>query len=506
MYIPLTFEGALQKCLFASGGYEGYFLSGSQEWKYHLFTGSSTLQVQKGSIDNVEIYVIGGGGGGGNGNTARGAGGGGGGGVNYTTTGRLFSGTYNVVVGRGGADQTTTNSNGFNGTTSSFIGSNLSMIAGGGSGGGGISPWAGGTGGSPNGGNGGNGGTNSAGDGSLGITISIAEDSWGYGCGGGGAEDVFSGAPSGHSCNGTNYGQGGSQSGDSADGAPYYGMGGGGGNGSRIGRRGGSGSVIIKYPIYDYCTNYFNETGSCGCRQIEFGDPAFGGFYPEVTGSYLYMPCGGNEFISGTIRSYFDRTLCAVSNSYYSFSYRDPVSAILYVNAGLATSGPQCVSASLTPTTCSVEYFQPTCTSSIVTIYTPTASVGSPATFAYVAKNETTNSVYTSTTVGVKYICISTGSLFNGNQRYPQILSGNNAALYNTVGCNTITITSSPGRGVITLCNGQNVTLISPPLGSQYCIDSTLGIRTVSGFGLFGWSSGGSCLSGSFNTASCGCP
>ena len=56
MYIPLTFEGALQKCLFAtSSATEGYFISGSQQWKYHWFTGSGALTVQKGTIDNVQI-------------------------------------------------------------------------------------------------------------------------------------------------------------------------------------------------------------------------------------------------------------------------------------------------------------------------------------------------------------------------------------------------------------------------------------------------------------------
>jgi len=523
MYIPLTFEGALQKCLFASGGYEGYFISGSQEYKYHLFTGSATLQVQKGTIDNVEIYVVGGGGGGGNRNTTRGAGGGGGGGVNYTTTGRLFQGTYNVVVGKGGADQTTTNTNGLNGSPSSFIGSNLSMTATGGGGGIGLDASTGGTGGSPNGGNGGDGGTNSAGDGSPGIIISIAEDSWGYGCGGGGAEDIFSGAPSGLSCNGTNYGQGGSQSGDSVEGAPYYGMGGGGGNGGRIGRRGGSGSVIIKYPIYDYCTNYFNETGSCGCRQIEFGDPDFGGFYPEVTASYLYMPCGGTEFVSGTIISYFDKTLCAVSNSYYSYSYRDPVNSLLTVNSGIVTSGPECVSASLVPVPCSPEAFPATCTSSIVTIYTPSGSGGNVNTFVYVAKNETTNSVYTTTENRVKIICISTGSLFNNNQIYPQVLSGNFISLINDTKCQTITfVTEWPSTSLPSAfstytyyeCNGNRTTLElikNTPVGvgvtrsGSFCRDMSTP-AFVGGGGTQTFVSGSDCLNTVFSTGSCGCP
>ena len=73
MYIPLTFEGALQKCLFASGGVEGFYISGNTQYAYHWFTGSGQFVVNKGSIDNVEIYVIGGGGGGGNRNTSVGS-------------------------------------------------------------------------------------------------------------------------------------------------------------------------------------------------------------------------------------------------------------------------------------------------------------------------------------------------------------------------------------------------------------------------------------------------
>jgi hypothetical protein len=522
MYIPLTFEGALQKCLFASGGYEGYFISGSQEYKYHYFTGSANLQVQKGTIDNVQIYVIGGGGGGGNRNNFRGAGGGGGGGVNYTTTGRLFQGTYSVVVGRGGADQTVSNTNGFNGSPSSFIGSNLSMTATGGGGGIGLDASTGGTGGSPNGGNGGAGGTSVGGDGSPGITIYLDEYGYGYGCGGGGAEDVFGGAPSGFSCNDTQYGAGASGGSDAGDGAPFYGMGGGGGNGSRIGRRGGSGSVIIQYPIYDYCSNYFNETGSCGCRQTTLDVSDGLNYLPEQTASYIYMPCGGTEFVSGTIDAYFPKTFCVVSNSYYSFA------GPYYTNSGFITSGPECLSASLTPVACSPEAFPATCESKLVSFWAASASVGNVNTFGYVAKNATTHSLYTTTTQEISYFCISTGSLFEGNQRYPQVLTGNFATLYNTASCSNTEFTaswngvgSSLAIATITFlqCDGTITTLSvqrnatsgitnryitglcvdrTYPVTTNYAVSGPIPTRTVN-FGT-------SCLGNYIDTGSCGCP
>lgn len=508
MYIPLTFEGSQAKCLFASGGYEGYFISGSQQYKYHWFTGSANLEVQKGTIDNVQIYVVGGGGGGGNRNTGTGGGGGGGGGVNYTMTARLFQGNYSVAVGAGGIGPNSTNTNATSGISSSFIGSNVSIIAGGGGGGIGLDASTGGTGGTPNGGAGGGGGTTSAGNGVTGVLISFAgEVELGFGCGGGGASNVSNPGDQGFSCNDTVFGGGANGNNFAGDGANRYGMGGGGGNNVSSSADGGSGSVMIQYPIYDYCSNYFNETGSCGCRQITFDTTDGLNYYPQLTGSFLYQPCGESKFVSGSLISYGPLTVCAVSNSYYSYTIGDVIDPIVVQNiAGFATTGPECVSASLVPLPCTIENFVPTCTSSVVTIYTANASVGNPSNFGYVAKNETTHSIYTSTTDSVKYICISTGSLYAGNEIYPKVLTGASAVLYNNASCNTITINAGVGRGYITLCNGATQLLINPGDGTQYCIDSTLGVRAVPTFSLFNWSVGGTCLSGSFDTGSCGCP
>lgn len=513
MYIPLTFEGSQAKCLFATGGYEGYFISGSQQWKYHWFTGSANLEVQKGTIDNVEIYVIGGGGGGARG-TANSitAGGGGGGGTNFIMNGRIYQGTYSIVVGRGGGGQLTQNNNGTNGFPSSIVGANLNLVANGGGGGtwgssgaGGTSGngFAGGTSQTQNGGGGGGStavGNNAtslkAGNGGAGNTFYIVEFNYAFGCGGGGYA-IDTADEEGFSCNDVAFGAGGRGNNGAGQGANRYGMGGGGGG--SYGAAGGSGSVIIQYPIFDYCSNYFNETGSCGCREITFDATDQYAYYPQLTGSFLYQPCGENKFVSGSLISYGPLTVCAVSNSYYSGNG---------AGAGFATSGPECVSASLVPLPCSIENFVPTCTSSVVTIYTPTASVGSPATFGYVAKNETTHSIYTSTTNGVKYICISTGSLYNNNQTYPQVLSGTNAVLYNTASCNTITVSSYSGdrRSTVVLCNGASTTLINPTPGSTYCIDTTIPVKIVPGYVQVPYTVGGTCLSGSFDTGSCGCP
>lgn len=417
MYIPLTFEGALQKCLFASGGYEGFYISGSTQYKYHWFTGSAQLTVQKGSIDNVQIYVIGGGGGGGNRSVSRGAGGGGGGGVNYVMNGRLFQGTYNVVVGKGGDDQTTSNSDGFDGSPSSFIGSNLSMVAGGGGGGKGNNSSTGGTGGVPNGGSGGNGGISTAGSGNTGLIIYLDGISNGFGCGGGGAEDAFSGQASGYSCGGE-YGRGGSQSSDSTEGAPYYGMGGGGGNDSRIGRRGGSGSVLIQYPIYDYCNNHFNETGSCGCKQITFDSTNPGAYDPYIARNYLYTPCGGNQLVSGSVIAYFPISVCATSGTFYFGPTSNTTNTIGYVDSSLTT---QCSTGSVcgsNPT------FTPTCSSSYMTYWNP---LGTTEAVYYVPRS--------GSLIDVEYLPRNSGSYICSSNGYPNGITNNNMITASGVKC-----------------------------------------------------------------------
>ena len=528
MYIPLTFEGSQAKCLFATGGYEGYFISGSQQYKYHWFTGSANLEVQKGTIDNVQIYVVGGGGAGATGIATVGGGGGGGGGVTYTMSGRLFKGTYYASIGRGGEPVLLENNPGGNGSSTSFIGANFSMEAGGGQGGGQGGPITiGGAPGGPGGGFGGSGSASTCQNGAIGTLIYFAnQQAGGYGCGGAGERSTETPGTKCFSCNDTTFGS------SNYEGANRYGQGGGGGNQPAAGGGafGGSGSVMIQYPIYDYCTNYFNETGSCGCRELTFDTTDPLNYYPYQTGSYIYMPCGGDRFVSGSLIAYAPLTVCAVSNSYFSYVQGDTVEPLVEtIRQGFVNSGPECVSASLVPVACTPEAFVPTCTSSIVTIYTPSASVGTPNTFGYVANNETTHSIYTSTSNRVKYICISTGSLYNNNQIYPQILSGgvfpSYPSLYNTASCNTITLVADwAGKpGSVTSfatytyyqCNGEktSITFNRPffnytgALSASVCRDM-LTSASVSYGGTsqptFYIYPGGNCLSGS-NLPYCGC-
>lgn len=541
MYIPLTFEGALQKCLFASSSApEGFFISGSQQWKYHWFTGSAALQVQKGTIDNVQIIVVGGGGGGARATAnVTPAGGGGGGGVTYVNNARLFAGTYNVVVGKGGAGGSAQNSNGSSGSLSSFIGQNINLVAQGGGGGAWGSGGRGGTSGngfigglatSGNGGGGGGGSTSEGfsstttggGDGGTGSYFNIANYINGFGCGGGGYVQSTSDNP-GISCNGLSYGSGGDGNNSGGPGAHRFGMGGGGSPNSNP--YGGSGSVIIQYPIFDYCSNYFNETGSCGCLELTMDITDQLNWYPDLTGSYLYMPCGGNQFVSGTLEAYSPETVCVVSGSYFSYNAAD------YVYNGFATSQwgvtKQCATQSLSPITCSVEWFTPTCSSSIVSIYTPSASVGNKTDFYYVAKNATTHSLVSSTTDQIKYYCISTGSVINGNQQYPQNLAGNFIYLYNTASCNTITLVAdwagkSPSATSQTTyyyynCNGSktSVTFSRPSsnftgaLSASFCRDMITPayfVRSGTSLPTEYLTTGSNCLGANFDTGSCGCP
>lgn len=519
MYIPLTFEGALSKCLFASGGLEGFFISGSEQYKYHLFTGSANLVVQKGTIDNVQIYVIGGGGGGARGtaNVSQ-AGGGGGGGTNFTMNARLYQGTYNIQVGKGGDIQSTQNTAGFNGVTSSFKGANINMIAGAGGGapdaGGGISGngFAGGTGGFDNGGGGGGStgvGDDStaikAGNGGAGNTFFIAGIGIGYGCGGGGYARFTADEP-GFSCNDAAFGAGGEGNNSPNDGANRYGMGGGGGG--DIGAAGGSGSVIIQYTIFDYCTNYFNETGSCGCRQITFGIDDQN-YTPDRTGSYIYMPCGESKFASGSLSAYAPLTVCAVSNSYFTFTPNVNTPLPLLPTASFAITGPECFSASLVSIPCSPEAFPATSQSIIVTNYTPSGSGGNPNTFRFVAKNATTHSIYTSTSARVNYVCISTGSLFEGLDRYPKVLTGPSNILFNTASCNNVTFQSTatfPNNRFYRYydCNGVSVAgSFNGPGSLNVCIDRSAPFGFTGNSGSTSVTIGTECLGLHFDTGSC---
>jgi hypothetical protein len=413
MYIPLTFEGALQKCLYASGGTEGFFVSGSQQWKFHWFTSSANFTIDKGSISDARIYVISGAGGGATGQVnSIGAGGGGGGGINSTSNAILYKGTYQIIVGKGGAGGSGTQSNGSSGVASSFIGQNINLSAAGGGGGTFGSGTTGGTsgngfsGGISNSSNGGGGGgafgtgsnatSTKAGNGGIGLSLQVSEayvnpDTYSFGCGGGGYNAVSTNQP-GVSCNGVNYGAGGDGTTNGSNGANYYGMGGGAGYTSA--GDGGSGSVIIQYPITNYCANYFNRTGSCDCRQITFDASDAEDFYPTLTGSYFYMPCGGTSYVTGSLSAYAPITVCANSGSLFVGSSGQQGFELGYVT-GSSLIWPQCSTGSLGyPEVCtSPAVFTSSCTSSLFTYFKP----GGPGTagYAYYVNRNSNTASYT---------------------------------------------------------------------------------------------------------------
>jgi hypothetical protein len=340
MYIPLTFEGSQGKCLYAEAtpnGYNGSFISGSDQYNYHLFIGDGNLSVNAGGIDNVTILIVGGGGGGGS--HSIGAQGGGGGGVKLLTNQRLFTGTYSISIGGGGIGfKGALSKIGNPGGQSSFSGSNLFLSASGG-GGGGYYGNSSGTGISGNGfaagtpistaGGGGGGATSAGGDGTsgtggnggngLGYATAGGTTAWGFGCGGGGSKN---GNNAGISCNGNPYGYGANYSaGESGNaGMPYYGMGGGGGKAAAGtgGGDGGSGVVYIQYKINSYCKNYFDNTGSCDCREIIInGNGQTSNLDPYITSSYAYVPCYGTQLVTGSVKDEYPITVCAMSGTFF---------------------------------------------------------------------------------------------------------------------------------------------------------------------------------------------
>lgn len=550
MYIPLTFEGALQQCLsVTTGGTEGYYISGNDQYKFHLFTSSGDLIVDAGAISNVEIYVIGGGGGGARGTAnVTEAAGGGGGGVQYTTSGRLFKGTYNVIVGAGGAQQNTQNTNGNSGFTSSFNGANIDLVSLGGTGGQWGSGGRGGTSGNgfigglntPSSNNGGGGGGSTAvgnnstslkaGDGGAGTTINLAQYTFDYGCGGGGYAPSTADTP-GFSCNGNQYGAGGEGNGNAGSGANTFGMGGGGGG--NFGAAGGSGSVIIKYRIYDYCKDYFNESGSCGCDRVTIDISDNFDYYPARTGSFVYTPCGETGFVSSSIRAYFPETVCIASGSllWYNWVGEDGgviVSQSTYVY-DQNNNFPRCISASFGVETCTTQSVPTSSCSqeSIVTFYA-SASVQTAKYFPAHSSSFHFESIPAN---NVRYRCVQSGSITQiGNSTfYPIQMSGSagDGIIYYTASCdNTVFTASWNGVGsslaiasmTYTQCNGalSQVTLtrnatsgITNRYSSPLCIDKTLPVTFT--YGVSGpiptmtAPSYGSCLNDYFSTASCGC-
>jgi hypothetical protein len=250
-------------------------------YRVHVFTdtGNSSFSVSQGG--EVEYLIVAGGGGGGNHPNAS-THGGGGGGAGGVLTGRQFvnSNSYTVTIGDGG-NEISSSTNGNSGDDSSVFG--LTAIGGGGGGqSGSINGLSGGSGGGAGGGtaagsgtpgqgndggttnttevSGGGGGgagapggdsTGEAGDGGAGISSLITGTINFYaGGGGGGRHANFNKIASGGLGGG---GRGGGQSSDriAVAGTPNTGAGGGGGNDydPSVGAAGGSGIVIIRYPL-----------------------------------------------------------------------------------------------------------------------------------------------------------------------------------------------------------------------------------------------------------------
>ena len=267
-------------------------------YKIHTFTSNGTLTVYA-TTSNIEYLVVAGGGGGGKDSFSsnRGSGGGGAGGYRSSVIGELSgenstaestlsltAGQYAITVGAGGAAAPGTlneDVRGFSGEDSSIIGNGIDITSlggggagghntggaypgrNGGSGGGGgngqvassgtpgqgfgggssvnVSPYAG-----SGGGGAGSASSNVTGNiasaGGIGIASSITGTSV-YRAGGGGGHDAYNGGAGGDGGGGA--GGGGSSNGSS--GQEYSGGGGGGSRGTP--GAGGSGIVIVRYPI-----------------------------------------------------------------------------------------------------------------------------------------------------------------------------------------------------------------------------------------------------------------
>ena len=264
-FTPFTFVGSQQFGTFAfdaSGGTTGTFSSGGIDYNYLKFTaGSYTLNVTTGA--EIDLLMVGGGGGGRiDGGTIAGQGGGGGG-IYYSET-RLYKGTYNVVVGTGGAQNVS-------GISSSISSYGISYIAGGGSNLGtsgepqSNSPGAntGNCGGGATSAGGGGGGASATGssafcppsnipngaNGAEGLTFNFDGTPSVYGSGGGGGSAFAPGGIGG--IGGTNAGNGAGYSTFATNAINNFG---GGGGGERAGNpavagSGGDGIIILRYTI-----------------------------------------------------------------------------------------------------------------------------------------------------------------------------------------------------------------------------------------------------------------
>jgi mucin-19 len=238
----------------------GDFIGNDGSYFYHVFNASGTFTPLQ-SLTTDVLVIAGGGGGGGAVNGSIG-GGGGAGGYQYFTGQAVTATGYSITVGAGGAGGSSSPGSGSNGSNSVF--GALAASVGGGGGGSGHGTQAGNSG--ANGGSGGGagfsatsttvGGTGTAGQGNNGGN----EGSGGGGAGGGGAGGAGSnptaGAGLANSIAGSSitYAIGGAGSGSSGSGVtpsnPIANRGIGGDAGwNAAGGNGGSGIVIVRYPI-----------------------------------------------------------------------------------------------------------------------------------------------------------------------------------------------------------------------------------------------------------------
>ena len=273
----------------AAGGTYSTYSSLGVTYAVHVFPTGTTTFAPVSTINNAQVLIVAGGGGGG---SASGAGGGGAGGLRYLTGQTITNGSYSIVVGAGGGGGgSSTGASGSVGGASSAFGT--SAAGGGGGGGNGTGSSSGGSGGGAAsfttsgsagtagqgnaggngtgandngagggggaGGVGGNGGASTGGGaGGIGLAYSITGTSLFYAGGGGGGD----GAGDAIGTGGSGVGGNGGNNGTIAT-AGTNGRGGGGGGGGQwntvraFGGSGGSGTVIVSYPI----TNTFTNTG-----------------------------------------------------------------------------------------------------------------------------------------------------------------------------------------------------------------------------------------------------
>lgn len=286
--VPLGPSSAIESTLpVATGGtVSGPVKINGINYMVHQFlqTGSSSFTLNQARV--CDILVVAGGGGGGNSVPNVCGGGGGAGGFQYFTGQSLSAGSYTVTVGDGGAIQTIGNNSQFGSLIASIGGGAGSSGSGGngGSGGGGGTNSGGGTGtvgqgnsggvSSNNGGGGGGaGGAGTTTSGGIGLQNNITGTSIYYAGGGGGGyyggsttlPGGLGGGGLGGAANATN---------NNTAGISNTGGGGGGNGNAQAGTRGGSGIVIVRYPVDQQSTfildnlSVVSATGLYACNRL----------------------------------------------------------------------------------------------------------------------------------------------------------------------------------------------------------------------------------------------